>query len=223
MDKAKLEKMKKCLPLLDDKSGPKVGKKLIEEIERLQGEVEARDKALEMKGERFPQELIENAKKILKSDTEYDSRKDTLQHIEVVRSLIGMFIDILQERATEHDSSKLHSPEKEVFDRVTPLLKELEYGSDEYKETLKDMGVALDHHYQGNRHHPEFYADGIEGMNCVDLIEMLCDWDAARLRHDSPKSFEESLQLNINRFKIPTELVRLLQNTYYFLQAKLKE
>jgi len=31
------------------------------------------------------------------------------------------------------------------------------YGSDEYKECLKQMGVALRHHYLHNRHHPEFW------------------------------------------------------------------
>ena len=33
-----------------------------------------------------------------------------------------------------------------------------------------------------NRHHPEYYEDGIAGMTLVDLEEMLSDWEAASHR-----------------------------------------
>jgi hypothetical protein len=35
----------------------------------------------------------------------------------------------LLNRAMVHDDSKLESPEKEMFDKYTPLLKETTYGS----------------------------------------------------------------------------------------------
>ena len=44
--------------------------------------------------------------------------------------------------------------EKELFDKWTPILKTLEYGSEEYKDSLKNLKVALDHHYENNSHHP---------------------------------------------------------------------
>lgn len=195
------------------------------EIERLQKEIAVRDKALEMKGERFPAELLANARKVLnaiEANKEYDSRKDTLEHIDVVKSFIGMFVDLLTERGMEHDKSKLRSPEKEVFDLVTPKLKELEYGSDEYKETLKEMGDALKHHYKNNRHHPEHFENGVAGMNLIDLIEMVCDWNAARLRHDPPKSFEQSLEINAMRFNLPDMLVSIIKNTEEYIQERMK-
>ena len=61
------------------------------------------------------------------------------------------------------DNSKLESPEKELFDEYTPKLKDCTYGSDEYKEFLKGLKVALDHHYANNSHHPEHYENGVNG------------------------------------------------------------
>ena len=114
----------------------------------------------------------------------YDSTDDTLKHISEVRILLAQVIVELQNRITTHDKSKLEAPEKEIFDRVTPKLRTLTYGSPEYHASLEEMGPALDHHYSVNSHHPEHHEDGIHGMSLVDLIEMLADWKAATLRHD---------------------------------------
>jgi hypothetical protein len=90
----------------------------------------------------------------------YDSRPDTHEHIAQVRGLVlGVAAD-LTERAHRHDRSKLEPPEVEVFDRVTPLLKDSTYGSDEYKGFLADMGDGLAHHYAANDHHPEHFPPG---------------------------------------------------------------
>ncbi len=87
----------------------------------------------------------------------YDSRADTLAHIERVQSLIKAAIENLANRATVHDQSKLEEPEKSVFDACTIKLKSIPYGSDEYKAALAELKPALDHHYAANSHHPEFY------------------------------------------------------------------
>jgi len=86
------------------------------------------------------------------------------------------FILFLGARARSHDASKLEAPEKEMYDEFTPRLRALTYGSDEYKECLKEMGAALKHHYENNSHHPEHFPDGINDMSLLDLIEMLADW-----------------------------------------------
>jgi len=85
----------------------------------------------------------------------YDSTEATLDHIATVRNHGDMVIEVLMKRYREHDRSKLQAPEKEVFDEYTPKLKGSTYGSAEYKGFLKGMGVALDHHYENNDHHPE--------------------------------------------------------------------
>ena len=74
----------------------------------------------------------------------YDSTKDTIDHIDKVGAHICRVIKELKDRIHDHDSSKLASPEKEIFDAVTPKLKTLTYGSDEYKAQLKEMGTALE-------------------------------------------------------------------------------
>jgi hypothetical protein len=87
----------------------------------------------------------------------YDSTQETLDHIEMVQEFGGRVLINLNDRFTNHDYSKLHPPEKEVFDKYTPKLTGSTYGSDEYKGFLKGMGVALDHHYAENSHHPEHH------------------------------------------------------------------
>lgn len=142
----------------------------------------------------------------------YDSYHDTQEHINKVRENIGKVQDNLLERALYHDESKLLSPEKEVFDRVTPRLKELTYGSDEYKEQLADMKVALDHHYAANSHHPEHYENGVNGMSLLDVLEMLADWKAATERH-TDGNLSKSMDINKERFDISDQLYEILLNT----------
>jgi len=87
----------------------------------------------------------------------YDSTEDTKKHIARVNELLCNAADNLITRGLVHDDSKLESPEKEAFDKYTPMLKSLTYRSEEYKESLKALGVALKHHYENNSHHPEHY------------------------------------------------------------------
>jgi hypothetical protein len=82
----------------------------------------------------------------------YDSAADTQAHIATVQELLEEVIGGLRYRSAVHDRSKLEEPEKAMFDRVTPRLRELTYGSPEYKLALKDMGAALTHHYGNPRH-----------------------------------------------------------------------
>ena len=142
----------------------------------------------------------------------YDSRADTLKHIERVQTLVEEFVSRLRIRACKHDESKLRPPEKEMFDLYTPRLASLEYGSESYKTALIDLGPALEHHYEHNSHHPEHYENGVDDMNLIDVIEMLCDWKAASERHDTG-SIAQSLRVNERRFKLSPQLSRILRNT----------
>jgi hypothetical protein len=142
----------------------------------------------------------------------YDSAPETCKHIERVRELMTLVSDRLIERAKKHDGSKLEPHEKEIFDIYTPKLKGTTYGSDEYKEYLTEMDVALKHHYANNRHHPEHFLDGINEMNLIDLIEMLCDWKAATERHANG-SISDSLIINKERFGIDNQLSQVLKTT----------
>lgn len=143
---------------------------------------------------------------------EYDSSKDTLSHIKTVGQFISRIIMKLLSRAMYHDSSKLVDPEKDIFDIVTPKLKGLTYGSDEYKKSLEEMGDALKHHYTENSHHPEHHKNGIDDMDLIDLIEMVCDWKAATLRH-ADGDIIKSIEINTKRFEISPQLSTIISNS----------
>ena len=142
----------------------------------------------------------------------YDSAQDTQTHIKTVRTLMGVVVAKLTHRRAVHDASKLWPPEKAMYDEFTPRLRDLVYGSDEYKACLAAMGPALQHHYAVNSHHPEHYSNGVNGMSLLDLIEMLADWKAAGMRH-ATGSMAESLEINKARFGMSDQLFEIFQNT----------
>lgn len=137
---------------------------------------------------------------------------DTMRHIERVRNLLNAMVRHLLARGEAHDQSKLDSPEVEAFTEFTPKLAASTYGSAEYEEFRKAMGSALAHHYANNRHHPEHFKGGIDDMNLIDVLEMLCDWKAASERHNDG-NIRKSIEKNADRFKMSPQLVRILENT----------
>jgi len=142
----------------------------------------------------------------------YDSTNDTLLHIKRVSQLLTEAASELIRRANIHDNSKLKSPEKELFDEYTPKLKSSTYGSDEYKELLSGLKIALDHHYSHNSHHPEHYPNGINGFDIFDLIEMFFDWKAATERHENGDIIK-SITINKDRFNMSDQLCKIFENT----------
>lgn len=145
-------------------------------------------------------------------NTNYDSRFDNLIHIKRVAELLSQGASELLRRANIHDDSKLQSPEKELFDEFTPKLKDSVYGSEEYKGFLLGLEEALDHHYSCNSHHPQHYAQGINGMDLFDIIEMFFDWKAAGERHATGNIFK-SIEINKDRFEMSDQLVDIFTNT----------
>lgn len=142
----------------------------------------------------------------------YDSTKDTLEHIYSIRRHISTVIEDLRFRGEVHDLTKLYSPEKEYFDKYTPSLIDLEYGSDAYKESLTRLVEALSHHYSHNSHHPEYYTHGVSEMSLMDIVEMLCDWKASSERH-SDGNIHKSIEINVERFGIDSQLAAILKRT----------
>ena len=149
---------------------------------------------------------------------DYDSTQDTLDHIAKVRQNLWEFTHELERRGQEHDASKLQSPEKEAFDEVTPKLRGLTYGSEEYKANIAKLGEALKHHYAVNSHHPEHYSNGIDGMTLLDVVEMFCDWKAATERH-ADGNLERSIEINRERFGMSDQLAAIFQNTRVWIEA----
>lgn len=147
-----------------------------------------------------------------------ECNEETRKHIAKVQYYIKLITDELTLRGLNHDLSKLTSPEVEIFAKNTKKLARLKFQnengemSDEYKASLAAISPATAHHYAVNRHHPEHYPNGINGMDLVDVVEMLCDWKAASLRqHDG--NLLKSIEANAKRFNISKQLLEILVNT----------
>jgi len=141
-----------------------------------------------------------------------ECRVETQKHIDKVRKYVRFFTDKLTSRGENHDASKMESPEVELFAEHTERLSEIEYGSEEYKKELESLKPALEHHYAVNRHHPEHFPNGINGMNLVDLVELIADWKASSERHNNGNLLK-SIEINAKRFNIDDQLTQILLNT----------
>lgn len=150
--------------------------------------------------------------KTINTMTVAECQVETMKHIEAVRKYIRFFTDRLTTRGVEHDRLKLESPEVEVFAEYTPKLATATYGSEEYNEFLKGLNTALQHHYANYRHHPEHFNKGINDMNLLDVVEMLCDWKASSMRqHDG--NLLKSIETNAERFGYSGQLKQIFINT----------
>lgn len=141
---------------------------------------------------------------------EYDSTADTLRHIKVVNTNLIDFATALLNRARKHDDSKLGPVEKPHFDRESPKLAELKYGTPEYMASLGRLQEALVHHYAANRHHPEHYDNGVNDMSLIDVVEMFCDWVAASKR---TKGGKLNLTASFERFDFDPQLASIFRKT----------
>lgn len=137
---------------------------------------------------------------------------ETLKHIQSVRAYLYTMIEELDRRARNHDSTKLESPEAEIFGEFTPELGKTVYDSPEYHALLAKVKPAIDHHYSKNRHHPEHWPNGVNGMDLIDLVEMICDWKAATARNKDG-NIRTSITKNAKRFGMSDQLVQIFENT----------
>lgn len=134
----------------------------------------------------------------------YDSAKDTMEHIGNVRTFLGDIMTLVGLRSKHHDESKLQSPEKEMFDEFTPKLRELTYGSQEYKQALVDMGPALEHHYAENSHHPEHFQPVTEetDLEIGEINAYLEDLNKSDPAYGWLESYRNELESRVNRMSL---------------------
>lgn len=144
--------------------------------------------------------------------TDDDVVRSTVDHVARVGELLAACAHALVLRGVFHDRSKFSEEEWPHFAKHTPTLSRVTYGSDEYRAALDAMGPAVEHHQSVNRHHPEFFNDGVRCMTLLDLLEMLCDWKAASERH-ADGDISRSIALSVERFQISDELAQILRNS----------
>jgi hypothetical protein len=140
-----------------------------------------------------------------------------LDHKKLVAFYLGRVTTELVERAVTHDYSKFSAEEFGPYEANLPRFKAAVYGSDEYKACCKAIEPAIQHHFEANRHHPEHFGEsGIDGMNLLDVMEMVCDWIAAAKRVPGGKL---RLDLQRERFHISDQLFGLIARTVESLTA----
>ena len=144
--------------------------------------------------------------------TEVKFEQETQDHVRKVRENLLAVVKDLLDRANCHDDSKFSDDERSYFIKYTPKLKACTYGSDEYKQFLKELEPALKHHYAKNDHHSEHYPNGIEGMHLIALVEMFCDWLAATQRHNDG-NIRRSIAINKERYHMSDQLCKIFENT----------
>lgn len=137
---------------------------------------------------------------------------ETLKHVNEVRANIWKLISELDKRAQIHDASKFEEPERSIFARNTHKLAQTQYGSEEYSKLLQEVKPAIEHHYSKNTHHPEHWPNGVNDMDLLDLVEMLCDWAAATKRNKNG-NVHKSIEHNQERFGISPQLSAIFTNT----------
>lgn len=135
------------------------------------------------------------------------------RHRDYVRLALTRVIHALEERAIEHDASKMLDDEFAGFARINAAARINKFGSPEYKESMQRERGVVDLHFSRNRHHPERpelvagkltepddfkYVTALEAeaMTFIDVIEMVCDWWGARKGYDDSRSWKDSVELN---------------------------
>lgn len=135
-------------------------------------------------------------------------------HINQVSAALRGLARRLDERADLHDLSKLYPDEFAGFcqlDANRGHQKE-EYGSKSYEEGIKIDAVKL--HQSRNRHHPEYWPNGIKDMNFIDIIEMLCDWEAARQARDTEEDIDKTWLTRQKRFDLSDQEIFFLRTLW---------
>jgi hypothetical protein len=121
-----------------------------------------------------------------------------IRHITLVRAALGKIAQELERRALVHDVSKFTEDEFMGFVALNHADKIHGYGTPEYKAALAEIN-AVGLHTSRNSHHPEYHTAGIRDMGLLDLIEMVCDWQAASAVYGN-NNFGESLRNSMDRF-----------------------
>jgi hypothetical protein len=124
------------------------------------------------------------------------------------------FVSDLQERAMVHDDSKFGADEFPIYASMMDEFAANPFGTTGYfraKDAIKD---ATARHFKANRHHPEHFENGVDGMTLVDILEMLADWKAATLNHpEKPGCMIRSLDYGVKKYHISPQLATILLNT----------
>jgi len=157
-------------------------------------------------------------KRKFNSKKEQEYYNSIWSHKRRVKKIIDILANILKVRGKTHDDSKLDEPQFSIIAKEFENLQSLTFGTPEYEENKKKIKPALDAHYSKNRHHIEFYPDGIKGMTLIDLIEFLVDIYCAAEKHDDG-NVRFGIEYQREKYGFSKELEIILKNTIDFIDT----
>lgn len=134
-------------------------------------------------------------------------------HVKGVRFKLFSIASKLIQRARHHDESKLQEPEYSLWCKMDEESR-YKYGTKEYKDKIERYKEVFDLHYAANRHHPEHYALGIDDMDLIDMIEMVCDWISYK-KDITIREAIEIIDIQGTRYNMSTQLMNILKNTLF--------
>lgn len=169
----------------------------------------------------------------MNDDERYE--QETNEHVRAVATWMALARDNISKRLVRHDASKFEEPERSGFQAMTAdaRLKDLTYGSEEYRAVLREHQPTINLHYSRNDHHPEYWAIvdpgdeiaepfydkelvrngyAIRRMSLLSILEMLCDWKASTGRMKDG-DLRRSIEINAARFGYGPEITNILINT----------
>lgn len=146
------------------------------------------------------------------TEKEYKAMELILQHKRSIAVLLAKFVAELAYRTAIHDNSKLSPGEFELSAEHSDEFNKYTWDSPEERQLRDKLAPAATLHRQRNRHHPEYFENGIDGMNLIDLLEMLSDWVSASERGPGD-SIRKSLPILKEKYKISPQLYQILTNT----------
>lgn len=141
-------------------------------------------------------------------DDKFGLFRSFIRHRAFVGDALERVVEALRRRARVHDLSKLLDDEFDGFARINAAARVHKFGSPEYSEGMDRERETIDTHFKRNAHHPERpgllgleaasrYVEFENAMTFIDVIEMVCDWHGARAGYDDPRSWEETVELNL--------------------------
>lgn len=135
-------------------------------------------------------------------------------HKKQVGNILMDQITEIEKRALNHDDSKFSEEELEAFIELENKFKNenLKFGAYGYIKNIN----AIEHHHKNNSHHPEYYKNGIAGMDILDLLETFADWASYS---NTIEEFEKKLEFNQKRFNISDDLISIFKNSFKKLKS----
>jgi hypothetical protein len=156
---------------------------------------------------------------------------------------IGFVRAELGRRVVVHDLSKLRDDEFAGFSRINAAARVHKFGSPEYAEGMQRERSVIDLHFIRNSHHPErpkligeaaeaerglpddatyWSAHAAAAMTFLDVIEMVCDWWAARKGYNDSRPWLESVEINFKAKgkHLSAEQLWLAREVAQFLQVQ---